>query len=117
MKIYRNGSGEKYTPFNHYEMTTQVVFNPDGGCKKANITLSTLKKGAGSNDEVHEHSDQVFYMIQGTMKFYAHGELKATLNEGDAILVLAGETHSVVNDEDLECIYYAVTVPPLDKTH
>ena len=61
--------------------------------------------------------EQVFYMLQGTMKVYAHGELKATLNEGDAILVLAGETHSVVNDEDLECIYYAVTVPPLDKTH
>jgi len=56
-------------------------------------------------------------MLQGTMKVYAHGEPKATLNEGDAILVLAGETHSVVNDEDLECIYYAVTVPPLDQTH
>jgi quercetin dioxygenase-like cupin family protein len=116
MRIYRKGNGEKYTPFNHYEMTTQVIFNPDGGCTKANITLSTLKKRAGSSDEVHEHSDQVFYMIQGTMKVYTHGELKATLHEEDAILVLACKTHLVVNEEDLECIYHGITVLPLDKT-
>lgn len=117
MKIYRKGSGEKYTPFSHYEMTTQVIFNPQGGCTKCNVTLSTLKKGAGSNDEVHDHSDQIFYVIQGTMSVYAGGELKAEVEQGDAILVPAGEVHAVVNHQDRECIYYAVTVPPLERTH
>ncbi len=54
---------------------------------------------------------------QGEMKVYAEGKLLQTLHEGDAILVEAGDPHSVVNDLDEECIYYAVTVPPLDKTH
>ncbi len=117
MKVYRNGTGEKYTPFTHYNMTTQVIFNPENGCKKANITLSILKKSAGSTDEIHPNSDQVFYMLQGEMKVYAEGKLLQTLHEGDAILVEAGDPHSVVNDLDEECIYYAVTVPPLDKTH
>jgi len=117
MKVYRKGAGERYTPFSHYNMTTEVIFNPDGGCKKANITLSTVPAGAGSHDEVHEHSDQVFYMLKGTAKVYAHQQLLATVQEGDAVLILAGETHSVINGGETECTYMAVTVPPLDKTH
>ena len=98
-------------------MTTQVIFNPESGCKKANITLSIVPKGAGSHDEVQEHSDQMFYMLKGTALVYAHGQLLATVHEGDAVLILAGETHSVVNGGDTDCAYVAVTVPPLDKTH
>ena len=117
MKIYRNNTGEKYTPFDHFDMKTQVIFNPDGGCKKANVTLSTLSKGSGSNDEVHEHSDQIFYIIQGSMKVYGRGQLLADLHKGDAILVEAGDIHSVRNEEDQDTIFFAVTVPPLEKTH
>jgi quercetin dioxygenase-like cupin family protein len=91
MKIYRRNTGEKYTPFNHFEMQTQVIFNPDGGCKRANCTLTTLPKGSGSHDEVHENSDQVFYIIQGAMKVYAQGKLLAEVREGDAIFVEAGD--------------------------
>jgi hypothetical protein len=67
MKVYRKGTGEKYTPFDHYNMTTQVIFNPEGGCNKANITLSTVPKGAGSHDEIHGHSDQS-YVLKGTAR-------------------------------------------------
>ena len=117
MKIYRKNTGEKYTPFSHFNMKTQVIFNPEGGCSKANVTLTILPKGSGSHDEVREGSDQIFLMLKGTMKVSANGELKAELNEGDAILVYGGETHSVINEKDEACIFYAITVPSLDKTH
>jgi quercetin dioxygenase-like cupin family protein len=117
MKVYRSGTGEKYTPFDHFDMKTQVIFNPDGGCKKANVTLSTLSKGSGSHDEVHEHSDQIFYIIQGSMKVYARGQVLADLHKGDAVMVEAGEIHSVRNEEDQDTVFFAVTVPPLEKTH
>jgi quercetin dioxygenase-like cupin family protein len=117
MKIRRKDTGEKYTPFNHFGMKTQVIFNPDGGCKRANVTLSTLPKGSGSDDEVHESSDQIFYILQGSMKVYARGQLLAELNEGDAVLVEAGDVHAVRNDHDTDTVFYAVTVPPLEKTH
>lgn len=117
MKVYRKGTGEKYTPFTHFDMTTEVIFNPEMGCEKANITLSTLKKGAGSTDEIHEYSDQVFYILQGQMKVFAEGKLLETVNQGDAIMVKAGETHAVINELEEECVYYAITVPPLGKTH
>ena len=117
MKVYRKGTGEKYTPFNHFDMTTQVIFNPDTGCPKVNATLTTLKKGAGSNDEVHETSDQLFFMLQGTMNVFARGSLIETLNAGDALLVDAGDIHAVRNEEDTDVIFLAITVPPLEQTH
>lgn len=117
MKINKKGSGEEYTPFSHFGMTTRVIFNPDGGCPRANVTLSTLEKGTGSRDEIHDSSDQIFYMIKGSMVFFSAGERVGALNEGDAILVRAGEPHSVINEREEQAVYFALTVPPLEKTH
>ena len=117
MKVYQKGTGEKYTPFNHHGMETQVIFNPQTGCLKANITLSTVAKGSGSADEVHDASDQIFYVLQGVMKVYAGNKLQSTAGEGDAVFVAAGETHAVVNEDDTELRYLAITVPPLVQTH
>ena len=117
MKVYRKGSGEKYTPFDHFNMTTQVIFNPETGSSKANVTLTTLAKGSGSNDEIHENSDQILYMIQGTMKIYAHDELIYSVKEGDAVLVTAGDIHAVRNEDEEDVKFIAITVPPLDQTH
>lgn len=117
MKIYRKGTGEKYTPFGHFDMTTQVIFNPDTGSKNANVTLSTLVKGAGSEDEIHEKSDQIFCVVQGELKISANGRLLQVLHAGDAVLIEAGDIHAVGNDGEDDCVFYAITVPPLDKTH
>lgn len=117
MKVYRKGTGERYTPSDHFDMTTEVIFNPDLGCKNANITLSTLKKGAGGNDEVHEHSDQVICIVQGELNVSANGVLLATLRSGDALFIQAGDIHSVLNTQNEDCVYYCITVPPLPKTH
>ena len=117
MQVYRKGSGEKYTPFDHFDMTTQVIFNPATGSPRANVTLTTLSKGSGSNDEIHENSDQLFYMLQGTMQIYTHDELIYTIKEGDAVLVTAGDTHAVRNENDEDVKFIAITVPPLDQTH
>ncbi len=117
MKVYQKGTGEKYMPFDHFGMSTQVLFNPDLGSPKANITLSTLPKNGGSHDEVHEASDQYFYIVKGSLKMSAHGKLLYTLREGDAIMVEAGDVHAVINENDEDCVFVAITVPPLAQTH
>ncbi len=117
MKVHRKGTGEKYTPFNHFDMSTQVIFNPDNGSKKANVTLSTVKGGAGSVDEVHENSDQIFVVLTGEMTVMSEGVLVDKLYEGDALLVSAGDIHAIINTSEADCSYIAITVPPLDKTH
>ncbi len=117
MKLYRKGSGERYTPFDHFGMTTQVIFNPDTGSKKINCTLSTLEKGSGSDDEVHPVSDQIFYVLTGTLSVSAKGVVLQTAGPGDAVLVVAGDVHAVFNHGDETCSFVAITAPPLDKTH
>jgi quercetin dioxygenase-like cupin family protein len=117
MKFYRKGSGEKYTPLDHFDMTTQVIFNPETGSRKANCTLSTLEKGSGSSDEVHPNSDQIFYVLTGTLNVLAKGVLLGTAGPGDAVLVTAGDVHAASNDGEEACSYLAITVPPLEKTH
>lgn len=117
MQVYRKGTGVEYTPFNHFDMTTQVLFNPDCGSEKANVTLSTLKKGSGSFAEVHPESDQIFYMVKGEMCIRSEGELQYVLAEGDAILIKAGDVHSVINEAEGDCSFVSITVPPLKSTH
>jgi len=117
MRVYRKDTGEKYTPFNHFGMATQVIFNLDTGSEHANVTLSTIPKGAGSDDEVHDSSDQIFYIIRGEMKVSANGELLDVLHAGDGLLVEAGDAHAVANDGDEDCVFCCITVPPLDQTH
>jgi len=117
MKFYLKDSGEKYTPFDHFNMTTQVIFNPQTGSRKANCTLSTLGKGSGSSDEVHPNSDQIFYVLAGTLNVLANGVLLGTARPGDAVLVTAGDVHAVSNGGEGTCSYLAITVPPLEATH
>ena len=117
MQVYRKGTGKEYTPFDHFDMTTQVIFNPECGSEQANITLSTLKKGSGSLAEVHPHSDQIFYLIKGEMRISSDKELLYVLVEGDAILIKAGDIHSVMNEAEEDCSFVSITVPPLKSTH
>lgn len=117
MKIYRKGTGETYTPFNHFNMSTQAIFNPDTGSEKVTVTLSTLKKDSGSYDEVHPSSDQIFYVVEGQMQISSGEETKYIVSKGDAVLVKAGEIHAVFNEADEDCTFVSITVPPLDKTH
>jgi hypothetical protein len=51
------------------------------------------------------------------IKIYGRGQLLADLRKGDTILVEAGEIHSVRNEEDRDTVLFAMTVPPLEKTH
>jgi quercetin dioxygenase-like cupin family protein len=117
MKVNRKDSGERYTPFDHFNMTTRVIFNPQTGSKHANCTLSTLGPNSGSNDEVHPNSDQIFYVLTGTLCVSAKGVLLHTVHAGDAVLVEAGDVHAVRNGGEGDCNLVVITAPPLEQTH
>jgi hypothetical protein len=49
MKGYRKGTGERYTPFDHSGMTTQVLFNPGTGSEKVRkVNLMIEQKAWGA---------------------------------------------------------------------
>ena len=113
MGVVRKNKGEKFVPPGHDKMEAQKLFGPENGSLGATIHLSTLQPGGGMGEEVHENSDQVFYVLSGNIVASSKGEQIATLQAGDGIHLEAGERHAFRNEGEDPCILYILTVPPL----
>ena len=116
MDVYRKNSGKQFVPAGHAGISAQVVFNPEGGSLRASVLISTLSKGGGMAEEVHDGSDQIFYVLQGRVRAFSQGQTVATLEEGDAILVAAGDFHSFSNEGEGDCRLPVITAPPVGLT-
>lgn len=115
MEVYRKDSGKQFVPPGHAGITARVIFNPEGGSLKTSVLVSSLSKSGGMDEEVHEGSDQIFYVLQGRVGAFSQGRAVATLVEGDAILVVAGDFHSFSNEGEGDCKLLVITVPPVGQ--
>jgi quercetin dioxygenase-like cupin family protein len=113
MVVVRRGSGEKFVPPGHAKMEAEKLFGPENGSHGAAIHLSTLLPGGGMEEEVHDSSDQVFYVLSGSIVARSKGEQVGVLQTGDGIHIAAGETHAFRNEGDDPCVLYILTVPPI----
>jgi quercetin dioxygenase-like cupin family protein len=113
MVVVRKGTGEKFVPPGHAKMEALKLFGPENGSKKATIHLSTIGPEGGMEDEVHDSSDQVFYVLSGSIVARSQGQSIATLQPGDGIHIEAGEPHAFRNEGTDTCVLYILTVPPL----
>ncbi len=68
-----------------------------------------IPPGASSGARKHERVEEVFYVMKGSGELKVDGQT-ATLKAGDAIVILLGETQSLINDGnvDLELIVVGV---------
>ena len=113
MIVVRKGEGEKFVPPGHAKMEAEKLFGPKNGSQRAAIHLSTLLPGGGMEEEVHDGSDQVFYVLSGSIVARSRGERVGILQAGDGIHIEAGESHAFRNEADDPCVLYILTVPPL----
>ena len=113
MVIVRKGTGERFIPPGHAKMEALKLFGPENGSKRATIHLSTVQPGGGMEDEVHDKSDQVFYVLLGSIVAQSKGKQIATLHTGDGIHIEAGEPHAFRNEGKDPCVLYILTVPPI----
>ena len=58
-----------------------------------------LAPGAALPPHMHENEMESFCVLRGTCKMTDNGET-LYLNEGDVLVTLAGENHSIANDTD-----------------
>jgi len=110
MKFIKKHEGERYTPPGH-DVTVQSrkLFNPLNGCAKLDIHITTFAPGAGMVEEVHLSSDHVFYILSGILSVYQDGMFVGNLEAGESVLILAGESHEVRNDGDVDGVFVAIT--------
>jgi quercetin dioxygenase-like cupin family protein len=113
MTVVRKGEGTRFVPDGHAKMAAEKLFGPENGSLRAAIHLSTLQPGGGMEEEVHDSSDQVFYVLSGSLVARCGGEEVGVLQAGDGIHVEAGETHAFRNEGGDPCVLYILTVPPL----
>ena len=113
MVVVPKGTGEKFIPPGHDKMEAWKLFGPENGSEKAAIHLSTLQPGGGMEEEVHKKSDQVFYVLSGSIVAHSKGEQVATLHTGDGIHIESGEPHAFRNEGKDPCVLYILTVPPI----
>ncbi len=117
MNVYRKGSGRAFVPPDHTKSEAQILFTRENGGGKASILITTLEVGGGSTaEEVHEGSDQYFFVLEGVAAVHSNGRLETTLHPGDGLHVAAGERHAFKNAGDRACRLYIVTVPPIGNT-
>lgn len=114
MNLIKKGKGLRYVPPGHDEKVSAIkLFNPNTGCPKVDTHITTFAPGAGMDEETHEASDHVLYMLKGRLEVRKGGAIVAAIAEGDSIHIPAGEAHQVINPGPGEGVFYAVTVPPV----
>lgn len=100
----------------HSLATSQYLFSPENGSDYAAVHITHLKPGGGlDNEEVHEVSDQIFQLLDGTINVFSNGRKFCTLEAGDALLVNAGDYHALKNPGPKDATLYVITVPPLGE--
>ena len=116
MTIVRRGERPAYVPPGHDEMVTAIpLFDPGNGSPSVDVHLTTFEPGTSMAEEVHPHSDHIFYLLNGKIEVRVRGLPVAIVAAMDAVHIPAGEYHQVSNAGDTPASFVAVTVPPLDR--
>ena len=71
---------------------------------EVNDVYVKLARGKGQDIPWHNHAgeDELFYIVQGTLRFEEEGKEPFTMNTGDMYIVKRGVNHRVSADE--ECV-------------
>jgi quercetin dioxygenase-like cupin family protein len=97
----------------HVGATSQEVAGKLAGSRHCTVGLARIQPGGGSEVDVHPHSEQLFYVLQGSfsLRNAEQGEIVATA--GQALYVAPGEPHAAGNPGTEETVCLVVTAPPL----
>ncbi len=113
MTIVRSDAGGTYTPPGHdASVRSRKLFNPSNGCPKLDAHVTTFAPGAGMEEEIHEGSDHVFFMVQGELEVFRGAEAAGTIGPGYAVHIPAGEPHRLRNAGPSDAVFLAVTTLP-----
>lgn len=80
---------------------------------KTQAAVMTLDPGQSSGEEAesHERSEQVLFVVEGTVQAEVEGE-RGTLQPGDVILIPAGVRHKFTNEARQRAVTFNTYSPP-----
>jgi len=107
------------------DVAARKRFSPEKGQKiglfsteRSMADLHCLLPGQAQKPHIHETSDKLYYVIEGTGRFRI-GQEERELSAGSAVLAPALVEHGVENRGPNPLVLLVVLAPPLprDKTH
>ncbi len=71
------------------------------------IIKSTYAPGVSTGYHLHEGSDEIIFILEGTCKVLHEGK-EERLHPGDCHYCKIGQSHAVINDGDTDLVMFAV---------
>ncbi len=107
------------------EAAGQKRFSPEKAQKiglfrtdRSMVDLYCLLPGQAQKPHIHESSDKIYYVLEGTARFRI-GHQERELSAGSVVLARAGAEHGVENSGSSTLALFVVIAPPLpnDRAH
>jgi mannose-6-phosphate isomerase-like protein (cupin superfamily) len=93
---------------------SHLLFAPEFGSR--NITMTWVRGGPGSQQEVHAHrdSEQIYVIVRGRGTMIVEDE-ERQVQAGCAVLIPPNTRHAIRNTGAEPLEYVSATAPPLDS--
>ncbi|MEV0727639.1 cupin domain-containing protein [Polymorphospora sp. NPDC051019] len=79
--------------------------------QRTQLVIMTIPPGGEIGEEVHEGIDQILTFVSGVGEAVVNGETRR-VNQGDLVVVPAGQKHNFVNTGPNPLVLYTVYGPP-----
>ncbi|WP_326834717.1 cupin domain-containing protein [Amycolatopsis rhabdoformis] len=100
------------------ERFVQRLLNRESGASDCSVTLIRTPAGGGSPEGLHRHDfEQVFHLIEGTMKIEVEGEV-SEVHAGSIVVFPKGVAHRNWNAGSEPTLHLAIAAPapPVGET-
>lgn len=102
----------QFVPPKHEEIYIREIRGPATGNQRVSVAYGVLKANGVAEMDTHAESEHVWIILEGELQIDT-GKEKRTVSKGMALVVEAGEPHSVYGKGVCDCVYAVVTCPPL----
>jgi len=85
------------------------------GAKNHDIHLWRISPGEWIYPHLHPHTDDIWYIVQGTGEYYTTAQEKKTVTAGDIAIASQGDVHGIFNSGSEDIVIFSVLAPlPLE---
>ena len=94
-------------------VSRQLIWPKGSPDARATITEVHVKPHAVQPRHIHEHSEQIWYALEGEGTLLLKDNTEHTFRAGDVARFAEGDVHGLRNGDN-EFVYLSVTTPPID---
>jgi len=84
-----------------------------GSSNHHSVAEIVIPPGGRSQAHTHRHSEETYYILHGAATLRINDAVHAA-TAGDTFLIAPGEKHEIINNQDRDLVFLAVSAPAWD---